>query len=69
MCEREPSVDQVTAGVVSAANRLIEARRVAPGSEHEANTVAHLVDLLANTPGAVDELKRRQNGNSGVGEH
>ncbi|MBI1982547.1 MAG: hypothetical protein HYZ02_01255 [Candidatus Levybacteria bacterium] len=68
MCEREAS-DQVIAGVVSATNRLIERRNTAPGSSVHADALGDLAKLLANTPGAIEELKRRQNGKPDIEEH
>lgn len=64
MCERETVI-----GTITAANRLLEAKGTAPGSVHHETTLEILADLLANTPGAIDELKKRQNGSSGIGEH
>lgn len=63
MCERQSSVDKsgVGVGVVSAANKLIEAKGAAPGSEHHKRTLVDLTDLVGKNPQALEQLRGLQN--------
>jgi hypothetical protein len=54
----------VDADVVTATNRVIEARKAAPGGDLHEGEMINLVEMLANTPGAVDSLIALQNPNA-----
>lgn len=60
--EYEPVTNgtDVSVEVTSAANQLIASRTIG-GQQHE-EAMATLTDVLANRPGAIEELLRRQNG-------
>lgn len=47
--------------LVVATNRIVEAKQH-PGNDNHAKTMENLLELLSNTPGAVKELSRLQNG-------
>jgi len=55
---------RVDSAVVTATNQVIEARKAAPGGELHKGVMVNLVEMLANTPGAIDSLKALQNGNA-----
>lgn len=55
---------RVDSAVVTAANRLIEVRKAAPGGEMHEAVMVDLVNMLADTPGAIDSLKALQSENA-----
>lgn len=68
MCEKGPEgiisegEEVVTQHVVHAVNRLIDAKKSAPGSKLHGQTLGDLLSVLAREPGAIDALARLQNG-------
>lgn len=54
--------EDVTRLVVHGANKLINAKKDAPGSEYHDQTLGDLLSVLTNKPGAIDALAELQNG-------
>lgn len=65
-CERritpEEAIHPVKGKVAAAVNRVVDAKNVAPGSDHHIDKMRELTDLLANNSDALDALKSLQNG-------